>query len=120
MLLILLITRQLYVTYSTYVHLFTTILLNTYREDINLYIGGSVLLSVEGTTQGDPLAMSMYALGVIPLINCLIEIDVKQIWYADDATTCGCLEELRSWWDKLVSVGPDYGYFPNPSKTLLL
>jgi len=41
---------------------FSTILINTYREDVNLYIGGSVLLSEEGTTQGDPLAMPMYAL----------------------------------------------------------
>jgi len=37
--------------------------------------------------------MPMYALGVILLINCLSEIDVKQIWYADDVTACGCLEE---------------------------
>jgi len=29
---------------------FSTILINTYREDINLYIGESVLHSVEGTT----------------------------------------------------------------------
>ena len=77
---------------------FPTILINTYHEDINLYIGRSVLHSVEGTTQGDPLAMPMYALGVIPLINCLSGNDVKQICtYADDATACGSLGDLRSW-----------------------
>jgi len=58
---------------------FSTILINTYREDVNLYIGGSILHSEEGTTQGDPLAMPIYALGVIPLIDCLDRSSVKQI-----------------------------------------
>jgi len=57
--------------------------------------------------------MPMYALGAIPLIDCLDGSSVHQIWYADDATACGGLKELRSWWDKLASVGLDYGYFPN-------
>ena len=35
------------------------ILVNTYREDVQLFIDGEVLLSQEGTTQGDPLAMAM-------------------------------------------------------------
>ena len=41
--------------------------------------------SMEGTTQGDPLAMPMYALGV----DALSDDFVKQVWYADDASTCG-------------------------------
>jgi len=81
------------------------------RIIIYLYIGGSVLHSEEGTTQGDPLAMPMYALGVIPLIKSLSGSSVQQIWYADDATACGSLKDLRSWWDKLTSEGPGYGYF---------
>ena len=40
-----------------------TVLINTYRENIDLYIGGETILSEEGTTQGDPLAMVMYTIG---------------------------------------------------------
>jgi len=47
--------------------------------------GDHYILSQEGTTQGDPLAMSMYALCVVPLIQHLAGFDVTQIWYADDA-----------------------------------
>ena len=36
------------------------ILTNTYREDVQLFIDGETLLSQEGTTQGDPLAMAIY------------------------------------------------------------
>ena len=35
------------------------VLINTYREDIKLFVDGETLLSQEGTTQGDPLAMAM-------------------------------------------------------------
>ena len=98
---------------------FSTILINTYRVDVALYIEGSTLFSEEGTTQGDPLAMPMYALGVLPLIGC-ISGDLMQVWYADDATACGSLSELRLWWDKLLQFGPAFGYFPNPSKTCLV
>ena len=63
--------------------------------------------------------MPMYALGVLPLIDC-ISGDLMQVWYADDATACGNLSEIRLWWDKLLQFGPDFGYFPNPSKTCLV
>ena len=64
----------------------------------------------------------MYALGTIPLINILSDSRVKQAWYADDASACGGLLDIRHWWDnyKLVTLGPDFGYFPNASKTSLI
>jgi len=55
-----------------------------YHVDSLLYIDGDYILSQEGTTQGDPLAMPMYAIGVVPLIQQLAEIKVSKIRYADD------------------------------------
>ena len=95
-------------------------LVNSYRSEVNLYIGGSVLKSSEGTTQGDPLGMVMYALASLPLIYSLSDPNILQVWYADDASSVGKLNDLRTWWDSLLSTGPSYGYFPNASKTYLL
>ena len=36
-------------------------LINTYWSPAQLYVGGEVIMSSEGTTQGDPLAMPLYA-----------------------------------------------------------
>ena len=49
----------------------STILINIYRSPASLLVSGEVILSEEGTTQGDPLAMPMYALATVPLINQL-------------------------------------------------
>lgn len=38
---------------------FSTILINIYRRDVNLYIGRETLLPKEDATQGHPLAMLM-------------------------------------------------------------
>jgi len=56
-----------------------------------LFIDGTSLLSWEGTTQGDPLAMPMYAINLIPVIQHLKGI-AKQVWYADDAAAGGAKE----------------------------
>lgn len=95
------------------------ILINTYRNDSLLFCGEETFLSAEGKTQGDPLAMSMYALAVVPLINRLYYL-ADQIWYADDASASGTISQLRQWWDALNENGPLYGYFPNASKTHLV
>ena len=100
-------------------------LINTYRHNPKLFVGGETLLSQEGTTQGDPLAMAMYAIaiaiGTLPLIHRLDQI-TKQVWYAGDATAGGRLHHLHvhSWWTQLLSCGPEYGYHANASKTWLV
>ena len=93
--------------------------MDTYHEKMNF--DGETIASQEGTTQGDPLAMAMYSLGVIPLIMRMSGIQsTRQVWYAHDSTTCGTIDRLLMWGHKLVDVGPTFGYFPNPSKTWLL
>ena len=102
---------------------FSTILINTYRAPSKLFItGGKHLLSQEGTTQGDNLAMALYGLATIPLQNILrINIpSVKQVWLADDATGAGKLQPLREWWDSIVSNGINIGYYINESKSWLI
>ena len=44
---------------------------HSYKRPTNLYVKNTVLTSTEGTTQGDPLAMAMYGIGIIPLIELL-------------------------------------------------
>ena len=76
----------------------SNILINCYRTPTKLFIDGDALYSREGTTQGDPLGMPMYALATVPLINKL----------------------LHSWWKSLSKMGLSYGYHVNASKTWLV
>ena len=95
-----------------------TILINTYRHPIDLHFHDIVLHSAEGTTQGDPLAMTMYAIATIPLIKSLrtTQKEVSQTWYADDACTSGKIDQLYSWREHLSIEGPKFGYLPMLSK----
>ena len=69
-----------------------TYAINTYRRHARLFImGGKELQSAEGTTQGDPVAMSLYAVSLQPLIAQL-QASAKQCWLADDATGSGTLQ----------------------------
>ena len=63
--------------------------------------------------------MAMFALAMVPLID-EVSSEVRQIWYADDASAGGKLDGLSAWWDKVTEFGPQYGYFPNPTKTWLV
>ncbi|KAK3745771.1 hypothetical protein QZH41_004926 [Actinostola sp. cb2023] len=96
--------------------------INTYRHPARLFItGGKELESAEGTTQGDPLAMGLYALSLQPLITYLQSITkAKQCWFADDASGAGSIEEIKKWWNALNVTGPDLGYFPNGKKCWLI
>ena len=98
-----------------------TVLINTYREATELFMDGSTLFSEEGITQSDSLAMHMYAMATIPFINHLGNVeDLKQVWYADDASAAGSLTSTRQWWNQILTMGPAFGYFANVPKTWLL
>ena len=88
-----------------------TILINTYRSDVNLFIENDTIFSSEGVTEGDPLAMAMYAISTIPLIQSLKTDTVTQVWYADDASAGGSLLKLRQWWDKFDIVWSRFWLF---------
>ena len=96
--------------------------INTYRQTARLFIvGGKELVSAEGTTQGDPLAMALYALSIQPLITCLqSKSSSKQCWFADDASGIGSVGELKKWCDALNLFGPELGYFPNAKKCWII
>ena len=75
-----------------------TYIINTYRQHSVLFVaGGKQILSMEGTTQGDPLAMAWYSLSTGVLIDTLrAQIpSVKQVWLADDASAAGKLGALK-------------------------
>ena len=82
---------------STYIN-------NCYSTPSKLYIqGGNSLKSEEGTTQGDPTAMAIYALGITPLIAWLSKKfkentnspPTNQVAFADDLNGIGTLESLK-------------------------
>ena len=99
-----------------------TYAIDTYREPARLFIvGGQELGSSEGTIQGDPLTMNLYAISLQPGITRLeVKSAASQCWYADDATGCGSLEDVKTWWHEFNVSVPPLGYFPNPPKCWLI
>ena len=99
---------------------------NCYIVPSRLFVlSGTEISSSEGTTQGDPLAMPVYAIGINPLLEIIKpetqkDIAMKHVAFADDLGGAGELLELRRWWDNIVSRGPKLGYNPNTSTSWLV
>ena len=82
---------------------------NCYINPSRLFIiGGHELTSSEGTTQGDPIAMAIYAIAVITLMLMVLEITnklpdkkTKMCTYADAFSAGGSIKNLKHWWDTL-------------------
>ena len=70
-------------------------------------------------TQSDPLAMTMYAVAITLLIHHIPDQIMKQVWFADNASTGGHLQYIKNWWNNISQIGPEYGYFPDASNTWL-
>ena len=87
---------------------------NCYNHPSRLFIlGGSEIKSSEGTTQGDPVAMLIYAIAIIPLIlRAVAEMEnkkeiAKMVAFADDITGAGKILGLKRLWDFICKHGPD-------------
>ena len=67
-----------------------TYIINSYIQEARLLIsGGEAITSAEGTTQGDPTAMTIYALGSLPLLNVTTTDSIKHIAYGNDTSCVG-------------------------------
>ena len=97
------------------------IAINMYRKPCRLFVGGTEIPSREGTTQGDNLAMSLFAIATLPVLRKLEDHEkVAQVWLADDATGVGTLHALLGWWKDIIVEGLKYGYFVNQEKSCLI
>ena len=89
-------------------------------------LGGNEIRSCEGTIQGDPFPMAVYANTVIPMILTIVDItskiddSTKTAAYADDVTAAGKIIQLKNWWKTLCILGPKFGYYPELSKSWLI
>jgi hypothetical protein len=79
---------------------------------------GAFIYSKEGITQGDPLYMFAYGVGILPLIGQLKAefLEVEQPWYADDKKN----SEICLYFSRLLEIGLNFGYYPEPSKSILV
>ena len=101
---------------------------NCYSLPSRLFIiGGCEIKSSEGTTQGDPIAMAVYAIAIIPLMLMILEVTnqlpdtkTKMAAYADDFSAAGSVGNLLYWWETLCKLGPKFGYYPEASKSWLI
>ena len=105
-------------TLATYVR-------NCYGTPARLFVaGGAEISSSEGTTQGDPVAMPAYGVGILPLLSKIKPTSepekMKHVAYADDLGGGSKLEKLREWWDRCGEHGPAMGYHPKAPKSWLI
>ncbi len=79
-----------------------------------------ILWSCKDVTQLDLMAMVLYGVGLIPLVEMLHHAfpDVLQLWYADDSALMGKYAAKAKCLKLLKQVGPWFGYFPKPEKLL--
>ena len=80
------------------------------------------LHSKEGVTQGDPLVMIAYGIGILPLINNLKrEIpDVPQPWYTDYSGALGTFTIIETYFNSLTCQVTGRRYYPEPPKSILI
>ena len=78
-----------------------------------------VISGEEGVAQGDPMAMALYGIALLPLAEKLKRAfpDAITPWFADDAAAVGNALDCANVLEFLMEKGPKYGYYPEPEKT---
>jgi hypothetical protein len=76
----------------------------------------------EGVSQGDPLAMVLYGIALMPLAEHLRRAVPEALtpWYADDSAAAGQAENCARCLAFLQEFGPFYGYYPEPEKSYFI
>ena len=65
--------------------------------------------------------MPFYVLSTLPLIRRLPCSDsLQQVWYADDVSASGTLNDIKQWWSAIVKEGPNFWYSANPAKSWIV
>ena len=111
--------RQLWLPRSSFVF-------NCYRHWSSLVLRNgngkaSFLNSKEGVTQGGPLSMIVYRIGILPLIKNIKQKipDITQPWYADYSGALGTFARIEIYFDLLTRQVP-HRYYPKQSKSVLI
>ena len=84
--------------------------------------GGKEISSNKGTTQGGPVAIGMYVLGLIPLLTSIINNNkgnLIHLTFAYDLTGAGKIHELIEWWKKVLHCGPYLGYYVKKNQNMV-
>ena len=89
------------------------------------FVGGAeIASSKKGTSQGDPVSMAIYCIGVTLLM--LIRIlsnehtaNFNVTAYADDFSAAGNLKNLRRWWSVLTEIDPKFWLLSRTNKDLV-
>ena len=87
--------------------LISTYISNYYAAPARLIFDGGEILSKEGATQGDRTSMGAYALGILPMLDSLLDfvltsaLQTREVAFTDDLTVAGKLADIKSFWDKL-------------------
>ena len=99
----------------------SNICISSYSQAAKLFIpGGNEISLAEGTTQGHPTVMPIYALESLLLLNIATTDITKRVAYADDVTCVGELKNILTWWNKLNTFVLKFVYFPKVKKSWLI